>query len=478
MSSNISISHGTYSYENVPTSSAHDVLDRLATEHDPDNVYVAVSGGDDSITTLHFVANSNVIDVDGVVHIDTGIGVGKTREFVEDKCEELGLDLIVLDDQAARYGHERYEFLVKTHGFPGANPIAHSQMWQNLKDKPMGKLQSHLDGDLALISGVRKHESETRYERLSHTGIQDVGGITWASPLVDFTDKDLKTYREYHDIEENPVAALLCTSGECLCGSYGDRNNLPLIKQYFPEVAQQIFRLENEVLDRVARGEIPKEYALWAHGSVDSGEYEARTDANQTGLTCSDCDDQCPTGGYEMTGDPLSPAEDFLRSNDLSEYWNWPFYCAKCDQVVQEPYTHRQEAHPFDADAGLESEWDMRKIKVGVSHRTNEIVTEPNGWNIHSNQLTMDESEAERYKSKYYYENVAHYLCDDGEHEWEPYNGGPVQQCTECYAFNLTDYDPTDPGPPVVPPESELDDVLSTSEEEAREINKQLSEFR
>ena len=473
----MALSIDTHSFENVPVHTGHDVLERLRTEYNPDHIYAAVSGGDDSITALHFAANSNVIDLDGVVHMDTGIGVRKTREFVEEKVEEMGLDLVVLKDQNARFGHERYGHLVKTHGFPGANPVAHSQMWKNLKDKPLNKFRRQLDGDLALISGVRRFESDTRYERLDHTGVQKVSDIVWASPLVDFTDMDLKTYRDHHDIEENPVAALLCSSGECLCGSYGDRNNLPLIKKYFPEVAQQIFQLEWEVLERVARGEIPKEYALWAHGSVDSGEYEARTDSGQTGLMCSDCDDHCPSDGYQMTGNPVSPAEKFLRSNDLSEFWNWPFYCAKCDRVVQDPYSHRQEVHPFDAEAGLEAEWDMRKIEVGVSDRTGEIVTEPNGWNIHVNYLTTDRSEAEGSKHQHYYEDVEISLCDHGDHNWGPYNGGPVKQCTECFAFNLTEYDPEDPGPPVVPPESEMDDVLTPDEEESREINQQLSKF-
>lgn len=474
----MSITHDNYSIENVPMDAGQNALETLVDEHDPDHVYAAVSGGDDSITALHFAANSDVIDLDGVVHMDTEIGVTQTRDFVEQQCEEMGLDLVVLGNQNARFGHERYEHLVKTHGFPGANPIAHSQMWKNLKDKPLGKFRRSLDGDLALISGVRKHESDNRYERLGHSGVQEVSGIVWASPLVDFTDKDLKVYRDHHDIEENPVAALLCTSGECLCGAYGDRNNLPLLRQYFPDDTLQIFQLEWEVLERVARGEIEKEYALWAHGSVDAGEYDARTDADQTGLMCSDCDERCPADGYQMTGNPLSPAEDHLRSNDLSDFWNWPFYCAPCDRVVTDPFTHRQEVHPFDADSGLEAEWDIRKIDVTASHDHGVVVTEPNGWNIHSNQLTTDEDEAERFKNHHYYENVSLFLCDAGEHEWEEYNGGPVKQCSECFAFNLSEYDAENPGPPVVEAESTTTNTLTPEQEEATEINQQLSNFQ
>lgn len=475
----MSLNSRSHSIENVPTDAGRTALERLNTKHDPDHIYAAVSGGDDSITALHFASHADEIELDGVVHMDTGIGVRKSRSFVKEQCEKMGLDLVVLGNSNARFGHERYEHLCKSHGFPGANPIAHSNMWKNLKDKPLGKFRRSLDGDVALISGVRKHESDNRYEHLGNNGVQEVSGITWASPLVDFTDTDLQTYRNHHDIDENPVAALLCTSGECMCGAYGDRNNLPLLKQYFPEVTQQIFALEWDVLDRVARGEIPKEYALWAHGSVDEGEYEARTDAQQTGLMCSDCDERCPAGGYEMTGNPVSPAESFLRSHDFTEYWNLPFYCVPCDRVVEDPFSHRQETHPFDADHDqrLASHWDMRSIHRQASYEAGEIITEPNGWDTHVNQLTTDTADADRYKSHYYYENVALSPCDAGDHDWEEYNDGPVRKCTQCFAFNLSEYDATDPGPTAVNTDAESTENLTPEQEEASQIHSQLSNF-
>lgn len=473
----MSLTTDTHSIKDVPVDSGRAVLETLVDTHDPDHVYAAVSGGHDSMTALHFAAHCDAISLDGVLHLDTGVGIAKTREFVEEQCEQLGLDLVVLGNQNARFGHERYEHLVKMNGFPGANPIAHSQIWKNLKEKLTSRFRRSLDGSLALISGVRKFESQNRYERLSNSGVQKVSNIVWASPLVEFTDNDLKTYRDYHGLDENPVAALLCSSGECLCGSFADRQNLPLIEKYFPAVAKQIYQLEWEVLDRVARGEIKEEYALWAHGSVDAGEYRARTDTNQTGLMCSDCDERCPADGYQRTGNPLSPAEDYLRSNDLSYHWSWPFYCAPCDLVVTDPYTHRQEVHPFDAETGLAAAWDMRQVDVGASHQAGIVLTEPNGWNLHANQLTTDQSKADRSKTVYYYEDVALSHCSNHEHTWEIYNGGPVRQCTDCFAFNLSKYDAVDPGPPVVEPADPSAHQLSPDEKEAAQINHQLTNF-
>jgi len=459
----------------VPTAAGEEVLERLA-DRDPDHIYAAVSGGDDSIAALYFAVASDAIELDGVVHMDTGIGVERTRAFVEEQCEKLGLPLVTLGDDNARFGHERFAHLVRTYGFAGANPIAHSAMWKNLKDKPLSRFGQQLGGDVALISGVRKHESQNRYERLSATGVQEVGGFTWASPLAEFTDDDLRVYRDQHDVEENPVAALLCASGECLCGAFADREDLPLLAEYFPDVVQQIFSLEWDVLDRVARGEIRKEYALWAHGSVDAGEYAARTDEAQTGLMCTNCDERCP-GRYERGGEPKSPAEAYLATNDLADHWEWPFFCAPCDRVVTDPYTHRQEVHPFDADSGLAGAWDMRQVNVGASHRAGIVLTEPNGWHLHANQLTTDRDEADRYASKHYYEDVSLSLCDASEHTWEPYNGGPVQECRECFAFNLSQYDATAPGPPAVEGIDGEQEPLSPAEEEAAEVHRQLSQF-
>lgn len=470
--------HAPDRYERVPTETATRVLERLA-DRNPDHIYAAVSGGDDSMTALHVAHQCDAVTLDGVVHLDTGIGVSETRRYVEQKCNEWGLKLVTVGNANARFGHERYRHLVTQYGFPGANPIAHQQMWKNLKDKPLQKFQRSLDGQLALISGVRKFESDTRYERLTGDGLQNVSQILWASPIVEFTDEDLQAYRRHHDIEDNPVAALLCTSAECLCGAYGDRENLPLIRQYFPDVAQQIFQLEWDVLEQVARGEIKKEYALWAHGSVDAGEYQARTDANQTGLMCQDCDDRCPADGYDQTGDPLSPAEAFLREHELAEFWNWPFYCAPCDQVVQDPYSHRRDVHPFDtdADAGLEAAWDMRQLDVAASHKAGLPITEPNGWNLHPNQLTRDHSKADQYASTYYYEDVSLVLCDAGSHEWTAYNGGPVRECQSCFAFDLSEYDVAAPGDPAVEPAAALDVPRSPDTEAAAAIHQTLAEF-
>lgn len=460
---------------NVPLAESNRILAKVR-ERDPDHIYAAVSGGEDSVTAFHVARQSDEIQLDGVVHVDTGISINASTEYVREVCDQYDVDLTVLDDSNSRFQKERYGTLVRQFGFPGATPIAHNQMFQNLKEKPISsRFVSSLDGDIVLISGVRKHESQRRFEHLRGSdGMEEQGSILWASPLLSWTDQNVDDYLEFFDVERPGVEAKLCISGECLCGCFSDRRDFPLIETFYPQVAMQIKQLEWDVLERAARGEVKKDYCLWAHGSLDDGQFEAKTDPEQTSLMCTDCEDRCPAEPYERDNNPLTPAEEYLNSEGLTGFWNHPFYCAICDRVVEDPRVHRTEVHPFDADGGLEARWDMRRILPGQSEEAGEIVTEVNGWNIVPGQLTRDADKAEQRKHVYYFEDIALSHCDSHEHTWQPYNGGPVQQCTDCYAYNLTEYDPADPGPPVTSPADAQPETLTPEEEEAHRIHKTL----
>jgi 3'-phosphoadenosine 5'-phosphosulfate sulfotransferase (PAPS reductase)/FAD synthetase len=456
------------------------ILNQLA-DRDPDHIYAAVSGGDDSIAALYFALYSPHIELDGILHVDTGIGVPQSREYVEQTAEQLGLECIVIGDENIRYPHESYEILVQKFGFPGAHPQAHSQIQVNLKDKPFNRFAEHLDGELALISGVRKSESRRRYDTLSdltENGIQAVNNILWASPIVEFDDTDLKQYKASHDIPENMVVATLNSSGECLC-AYEDRHRLQDLKVFYPEVARQICELEFKVLEQVARGEVKPEYALWCHGSVKQGEYDARIDNQQATISCADCEDSCGTPGYDQeTGDPLSPAEAFLRENNLEDFWNRPFYCVGCDRVIPSPFKHRQEVHDWDAETGLEGYWDVRMVDLTASHKTGRIITEPNGYNLlHVNYLKPTREQATNRKHFRYYKDFALTHCSDHDHEWHDHNGGPVKQCSNCYAFDLSEYNPADPGPPILQSHDGDQQVSSPSKQEVDDVQQSLDQF-
>ena len=81
-------------------------------EHDPIKVYALVSGGNDSTVVAHLAAALGP-RLDGIVHINTGIGVEETREYVREFSTWLELPLI------EKRGPRAYEDLVMEYGFPG-----------------------------------------------------------------------------------------------------------------------------------------------------------------------------------------------------------------------------------------------------------------------------------------------------------------------------------------------------------------------
>lgn len=382
------------------------IFDRAFDQHDPDTVYVLVSGGHDSLTTLHVTYSLPNVEIDGVVHIDTGIGVPETREFVKQRCDDLGLDFIKVGSDY-RLPREEYDSLVERYGFPG--PAVHRWMYLNLKGKPLQRFVNEHDEDVLLVSGVRQAESTNRMENIDDTGIQEKDGALWTSPLLTWTQQDINKYRDAHDLPTNPVVNELHMSGECLCGAYADRRELEMLKIFYPDTARAIEVLELDVLDKVERGDVQEEYALWGNGTMSDGELSARLDNDQTTFElCSDCEDRCASEAYSMGGNSMTTPEALLRSehkiNNSTEY-----YCVPCHTVVDDAQQHRKDAHPFDTDE--EDDWDMRKIATIESNIRDATITE-----------VADD---------------AFVHCPAG-HDWTGLKRG-VLACRECGAFNLSD---------------------------------------
>lgn len=416
------------------------IIDQLYVDYAPDHIYALVSGGHDSDTALHVAYSHSDITLDGVVHIDTGIGIPATRRFVKRRCSNLGLRYIeitgeedairkreygdrsirerlvdpnpfpelVTEYYGTRYSNEEYAFLVKRYGFPG-QPV-HEQMYINLKEKPLQRFVSQHDGTVVLISGVRQAESQNRLENIANKGIQEKIGAVWVSPIMAWSDPRLRDYRTKHRIPKNPVVETLHMSGECLCGAYADREELELLRIFYPNVARYIDRLELEVFDGVEKGDIPEEYALWGHGGLSTAEQELRTDPEQTSfILCDDCEDRCTDEPYDMAGNPLSHVEAMLKRGWVNDH-DPSYYCPDCNIVTTDAKTHREEVHPFDEDLP----WDCRPIDRLESSRRNAVITRPDPDElIHCNV----------------------------HHTWTAMNG--VLQCRDCGAFNLSDGDRT-----------------------------------
>lgn len=231
---------------------ARGFLESAIEQCSPKYVVALLSGGHDSMSVTHFVARALGARLSAVVHVNTGIGIPQTRQYVRDQCAGYGWNL--LEYKAAENTKEDgtpdpmiYEDIVMQNGFPG--PDAHRIMYSKLKERQLRRLARDFGATPAepmmLISGVRTEESS---RRMGNTKLLDVQGRTiWLAPFINMTAIDCGEYMQRESIARNPVKDLIHMSGECLCGAYAHPGELKEIALWYPETAAEIRRIEAKV---------------------------------------------------------------------------------------------------------------------------------------------------------------------------------------------------------------------------------------
>src|SRR5574343_686566 len=263
------------------------------------------SGGNDSSTFMHVLKES----LTHAAHMNTGIGIRETREFVRSVCSQYGLPLLEVQPKEGR----AYEDLVRTWGFPG--PSAHGFMYRYLKERGFGVVRKNFvtkprHERVVFVSGVRVFESDRRMRNTEER--RRDGSIQWCSAVMYWTNDHMREYRERFDVPRNPVSDHMHMSGECLCGSYAKPGEIHEIEFFYPEAAAEIHRLES-----VARS--AKKHCLW-------GTPPPKKPSGAVGPTwicfcgAGHAEPDCPDGTWwsETSGQSLPPAGEF---------------CAKCEMV-------------------------------------------------------------------------------------------------------------------------------------------------
>ena len=232
---------------------AKQIYEKAIEAHQPKYVFNLLSGGHDSLSITHFI-QSYFSGVEAVIHIDTGIGIPETQEFVKKVCSDFGWTLKIYRsvnniNAKGEPDPQIYEDLVKKFGFPGA--YGHGLMYQRLKERQIGRICRDYNAKpktpIMFISGGRRHESARRMKTFAEP-VQDKGRMIWCAPFFDFTEDDQAEYMENHQLPRNPVKDILGMSGECLCGAYAKEGELDRIRKHYPDVANRIEALENEVI--------------------------------------------------------------------------------------------------------------------------------------------------------------------------------------------------------------------------------------
>lgn len=215
------------------------IIDRAVNEQRVEKVYALFSGGHDSLVTTH-VASQHTLFA-GVAHINTGIGIEETRDFVRRVCRERGWPLHEYRTP------EDYDSLVVAQGFPG--PPMHYKMYQRLKDRGvdmlMRSVKDRRSQRIGLITGIRQQESLRRMgygDPINRRHAQ-----VWVNACFYWSKAEVEVYRESHRLPDNSVVANLGMSGECLCGAYAKPGELARICKHYPDAGRRLIELEARV---------------------------------------------------------------------------------------------------------------------------------------------------------------------------------------------------------------------------------------
>lgn len=223
--------------------------------HRPVAVFGLFSGGHDSLSAMYAARESGAMS--SIVHINTGIGVPATREFVRETSAHLGNELIEL--KAAEHVNAKgepdpqiYADFVLKYGFPG--PHGHGMMYARLKERALHRLARMFGAScrksekrrIMLVAGCRSQESTRRMGNVEPVQID--GRFIWVNPIHDWLKIHTSQLIEHANLQRNIVVDLIHKSGECLCGAFAKPGELEELNLWPQTRAayEQIIALQKE----------------------------------------------------------------------------------------------------------------------------------------------------------------------------------------------------------------------------------------
>jgi len=223
----------------------HEIIE-TALGYNPRAVFALLSGGDGSLAATHW-AMKNIPGCQ-VAHINTGIGIERTRNFVRETCEREGWQLTEI--RAREDCGQDYDEIVRKYGFPG--PAQHQKMYIQLKERAIEELvrrnKAGRFDKIMLLTGIC-HDDSRRRTGYGGKEITFNGAQMWVNHMYWMGQSWAHHYLREAGIPRNPVAVELGMSGECLCGAFADKGELAIVRRVCPIVAARIEGLQQEVRD-------------------------------------------------------------------------------------------------------------------------------------------------------------------------------------------------------------------------------------
>jgi hypothetical protein len=218
-----------------------------ALAHKPVAIFALFSGGDGSLAATHWAMNN----VPGcqVAHINTGIGIERTRLFVRETCAREGWPLTEI--RALEDCGQDYDEIVSDYGFPG--PAQHQRMYIQLKERAIEELvrrqKSARMDKVMLLTGIC-HDDSVRRSGYGGKEITFKGAQMWVNHLYWAGQSWSHHYLNSFRIPRNPVAIELGMSGECLCGAFAEKGELAIVRRVCPRTADRIEGLQTRISNR------------------------------------------------------------------------------------------------------------------------------------------------------------------------------------------------------------------------------------
>lgn len=232
--------------EGAKTAKAIALINDSIQKFKPNWVFALFSGGHDSLTASYIASMADKFD--GCVHINTGIGIPATRQFVIDTCAERGWPLkeykAVENTKADGTPDPMiYEDIVMRYGFPG--PKQHRIMYIKLKERQLNRLCREHPGKVLLISGAREQETVRRMG--TTTRYKEEGKRAWCAPIHDWSKSECSELLDLIEAKRNQVVLDFGMSGECLCGSFAHPGELSALYFACPISGARIAALQSMV---------------------------------------------------------------------------------------------------------------------------------------------------------------------------------------------------------------------------------------
>ena len=215
---------------------------RIRTVHaDPlgDPGWVLVSGGKDSIATLHYLHERGLAL--GAIYLRTGTADPTTEPFVVGHLKEVGLPLEIYETPV------KWDDFVMRWGFPkGAN--GHHRAWIALKERPlMLAARAHL-GEV-FYTGVRRRESVRRFGIVTAcTPFPSNKGhlpkVHLHAPLMEWTTRQVWAFLRARGLAPSPCSLTIGISGDCRCLAFSSKGEIAAWKARDPDWARRMEELE------------------------------------------------------------------------------------------------------------------------------------------------------------------------------------------------------------------------------------------